>query len=399
MRLMKHYRAIPTRWVLVTLIAALGTPAWAQAERSLTSDPDVILEDPVNRALGQQYYHDMWLFLSESKITWIRTAAAVHFIGPFMGESDPELRPEGERLLTAIIATEPRDTHTLWLLLHACHTSPEIPGCASTQIGDRLIESAPDNAAVYLKAADITVGSFALFDVRDNKASRQALLKASRAPRIDIYYGRDALELYHELKAFDEEYGPTHEPAIDQPSHVRAFSVAWTIYTILPGMTFGGLSGLCEAQVLEGRTSYVDACLTLAETMQRTGKTLVTRALGYGLERKVVEAMGGDKATVLYLARKARTSTQVSVCHLRVWKKTFESIPEMDESSVIAYLSDLSTVGEVGAIRNRAIREYEANPDDYEQDPALCDQLMDLDSESMGIFLGKLDPKRLMGSE
>lgn len=379
-------------WGLVILTATVASPAWSQAQRSL-SDPNLLLEDPVNRALGQQYYHDMWLFLGESKITWIRTSAALHFIGNSFRESDPELRAEGERLLTAIVAAEPRDTHTLWLLLDACHEIPDIPGCASTQIGDRIIESAPENAAVYLKAAGIAVGTFAPFDVQDSKANRQALLNASRVPRIDIYYGRDALELDHELKVFDEEYRPTHEPAIDQPSYMRAFSMAWTV-SMFQHLSWAGLSALCEAQVLEDRSEYVEACLTLAGTMQRTGKTLVTRALGYGLERKVMEAMGADMETTLYLARKARVSTQVSVCHMRAWRKNPESMIEWDESSVMAYLSDLGTVGEVAAIRNAAFRDYQANSDDDAQDPALCDQLMDLDSESMGIFLGKLDPAR-----
>lgn len=167
---------------------------------------------------------------------------------------------------------------------------------------------------------------------------------------------------------------------------------------MLRHLSFVGLFDLCEAQVLEDRSEYVEACLTLAGTMQATGKTLITKALGYGLERKVMEAMGADKETTLYLARKARMSTQVSVCQMPTWMKAPESMIELDESPVIAYLSDLGTVGEVGAIRNAAIRGYEANPDDYEQDPVLCDQLMDLDSETMGIFLGVADPKRLMES-
>lgn len=294
-------------WGLVILAAVMASPAWPQAEPSLISDPDVILEDPVNRALGQQYHHDMWLFLGDSKTTWIRTAAALHFIGG----SDLELRAEGERLLTAIIAAEPRDTHTLWLLLDACHEIPDIPGCASTHIGDRLIESAPDNAAVYLKAAGVAVGTFAPFDVQDNKANRLALLNALRAPRIETYYGGDALELYHELKALEEEYRPAHEPAIDQPAHLRAFSMAWTVSSMLRHLSSVGLFDLCEAQVLEDRSEYVEACLTLAGTMQATGKTLITRALGYGLERKVMEVMGADKATVLYLARKARSAAPI----------------------------------------------------------------------------------------
>jgi hypothetical protein len=382
----------------VILAAVMASPAWPQTDRSLISDPNLMLEDPVNRALSQQHYHDMWLLLSQSKITWIRTAAALHFLGNFIRESDPELRAEGERLLTAIIAAEPRDTHALWLLLDACHEIPDIPGCASTHIGDRLIESAPDNAAVYLKAAGVAVGTFAPFDVQDNKANRHALLDASRAPRIETYYGGDALELYQELKAFEEEYRPAHEPAIGQPAHLRAFSMAWTVSSMLRHLSFVGLFDLCEAQVLEDRSEYVEACLTLAGTMQATGKTLITKALGYGLERKVMEAMGADKETTLYLARKARMSTQVSVCQMPTWMKAPESMIELDESPVIAYLSDLGTVGEVGAIRNAAIRGYEANPDDYEQDPVLCDQLMDLDSETMGIFLGVADPKRLMES-
>jgi len=390
-------------WVFVTVMAMAAGSAWAQADQDLATRSDLLLEDPVNTALGRQYFHDMWLFLSESEVTWIRTAAAFHFtggfIGGFTGESDPGLRAEGERLLTAIIAAEPSDTHTLWLLLDACHTNPQIPGCASTQIGDRLIESAPDNAAVYLKAAGITNGSFESFEIEDSKTHRQTLLKASRAPRIDTYYGRDALELYHELKAFEEEYRPTHEPAMDQPTHYRAFGKAWTVFSLLQHMSFVGLNGLCESQVIEGRTEYVDACVTLAGTMQSTGKTLVSRALGYSLEGKLMEAMGADTTTALYLARKARISTRVSVCQLRAWRKALESTPELGEAAVITYLVDLQTVGEVAAIRNRAMRGYETNPDDYEQDPLVCEALMDLDSEAMGAALGDADPKRRIGSK
>lgn len=394
-------------WLIAALIAVFGIPAWAQAERDLMADPGGWLNDPVNNALGRQHYHDMWLFLAESETTWIRTAAALHFIRAsnpdlFIRTSDPELRTEGERLIGEIIAQGPHDIHTLWLLLDACDASPEIPGCACNHFGDRLIELVPDNVAVYLKAAGINVRleltGAADYNVQDNKKNRQALLRASRAPHIDIYYSRDALELYRELEAFEEEFQPAHEPDIDLAPHTRASSHVWAVFTMLPLTMFGGLNDLCKAHVHGGRDRYVNACLKLARTMQVTGKTTITRALGYGLERKVTEAMGADRETLLYLFRKARMTAQASACFLSSWKKSDQPWPELDEPSILAFESDRGTLGEVAAFRNLAIRGYQANPEEYKHDPALCDQLMELDSESMGIVLGNADPKRLMES-
>lgn len=387
-------------WLILTLIATIGSPTFLPAERSLLSDPEVIFEDPVNRALGQQAHHEMWLFLSDSKITWIRTAAALHFIRKpsFIREPDPELRDEGERLAAGILAGEPRDAHTLWLLLDVCHSAPELDGCATATLGDRLIEAAPDNAAVYLKGAGMTA-EWKGGDVEDTEEAREALLRAARANSFDIYYGRNALELYHELKAFEEGYQPTHEPAIDLSEHARAGGGVWTVFSLLPLTGLGGIIQLCEAQVREGRPAHVGACLTLAATMQNTGKALITRSLGYSLERKVMEAMGVDEAITLYLFRKGRMSVHVRSCQLPSWMRNGDAWPELDEATVVDYLRDLDTLGEVGAIRNRAIREYQVNPEAYEQDPELCEALLDLDSDSMGAVLGKMDPKRLMESE
>jgi hypothetical protein len=66
--------------------------------------------------------------------------------------------------------------------------------------------------------------------------------------------------------------------------------------------------------------------------------------------------------------------------------------PEREASAVLQFLADLDAEGEIGAIRNAGAREFEANPERFEQDPARCGELMDLDSEAMGAALGELDP-------
>jgi len=375
-------------FVLVTLFAAAGTPAWSQSEESPFTRSDLLYEDPVNHALAMQSYEDMWQHLSESGVTWIRTAAALHF----MAESDPDLKAQGENLASEILAGEPRDAHTLWLLFNVCDTSPEIPGCSATNIGARLIESDPDNAAVYLKVAGFGV-SLEPEGILDTSENRQALLRASRANSIDIYYGHDALQLYRLLVSFEAENQPTHEPAMDLAPHSRASGYTWTVNMLQPLGPFLGLTQLCESQVAEARMNYVNACLSLARNMQAMGKSLITRSVGYALERRLLQAMGADTETILYLYRKGRMSTHVAGCQLPTRMKTGKNWREPEESEVIAYFSDLGTLGEVAAIRNTAIRGFETNPEDFEQDPLACEALMDLDSESMGLVLGTSDPK------
>jgi hypothetical protein len=159
-----------------------------------------------------------------------------------------------------------------------------------------------------------------------------------------------------------------------------------------PQLAFSALLDLCEAQAVAERIDYADACLTLARTMQETGKTLLTRGIGYSIERTVLRAMDGDEATYLYLHRKSRMSTQVSLCQAPFWFKGGGLEPELEESAVLAYLADLETEGEVGAIRNAGARAFRADPGSFEQDPARCAELMTLDSEAMGAALGELDP-------
>ena len=376
------------------VFALVCLPAGARAERERVTRSDLLLEDPVNIALEKQKNEDLWDYLSESDVPWIRAAAALHFIG----ESDPDLRAQGTELASALLATSPRDTHTLLLLFDVCNEAPEISDCSTTDIGTRLIESAPDNGAFYLKVVGKGVDMNAE-GIPDTREARQALWRAADAGSVDDYYGQDSLELYRVVLAFENEYQPTHEPAMDMAPHSRAFSNTWYVNLMQPLTAFVGLAGLCQAQIREERADYIEPCLALARNMQERGKSLVTRSIGYGLERRMLDAMGEDKATVLYVYRKQRMSTHVSVCQMPNRMKSGENWREPEESEVIKYLTDLGTAGEIAAIRNQAIRGYEANPEDYEQDPLACEALMDLDSESMGRYLGDADPKRMMETE
>lgn len=382
--------------VLLVLVAAASIPAWSQSGSDLDVRQQLLIEDPVNQELAEQSFHDMWLFLSRSRTDWVRTAAAIYLLrGPGI-DPDPELRTAGERLLTEILASKPREPHALWLLLKFCTADPGFPGCASNDFQQRLIESDAGNAAVYLVPVTLwDVSAQPLPVLQDNEENRRTLLSASRAHRFDDYYGRDALQLYRELKEFAGQFPPAHEPDVDQSVHTRAFSYTWTVIMLEPQLAFSALFNLCEAQAVEGRMDSVDACLTLSRTMQETGKTLMTRAVGYGIERKVLQAMDGDEATFLYLHRKSRMSTQVSLCQAPSWFKGGGLEPELEESAVLAYLADLETEGEVGAIRNAGARAFLADPGSFEQDPARCAELMTLDSEAMGAALGELDPKLL----
>jgi hypothetical protein len=379
--------------VLLALFAAASAPAWSQSE----SEPDLrqqqLIEDPVNRMLGEQNYYDMWLFLSRSRTDWIRTSAAIFLYRGFGVDPgpDPELRGMGERLMTEILASKPREPHALWLLLKFCTADPGFPGCASNDFQQRVIESDPDNAAVYL--VPVTLWDFSNLPVlADNEENRRALLRASHAHRFDDYYGRDLLQVYRELSVFAERYPVNHEPAMDQSASARAGSYAWTVMMMEPQLAFGALYDLCEAQAVAERMDTADACLSVARTMQKTARTLLVRTLGYGLERRVSYALDGDEATALYLRRKARMSTEATVCQLPSWMTGAVTEPEIEESAVLEYLADLDAEGEIAAIRNAGAREFEAHPERFEQDPARCGELMDLDSEAMGAALGELDP-------
>ena len=345
--------------------------------------------------LAEQNYYDMWLFLSRSRTDWIRTSAAI-FLSRGFGtgtdkDPDPELRTEGVRLLTEILASKPREPHALWLLLKFCTAEPGFPGCASNDFQQRVIESDPDNAAVYL--VPVTLWDFSNLPVlEDNEENRRALLRAVRAHRFDDYYGRDALQLYRELNLFAEEFPPNHEPDMDQPAYERASSFAWTVVMMEPQLAFGALYDLCEEQVVAERMDTVEACLTLARTMQETARTLLVRSLGYGLERRVSYALEGDEATALYLRRKARMSTREVLCQAPSWMRGVSVEPELLGKAVLEYLATLEAEGELGAIRNAGAAEFEAHPERFEQDPARCGELMSLDSEAMGAALGELAP-------
>jgi hypothetical protein len=373
--------------VLLVLVAAASTPAWSQSGSDLDLRQQLLMEDPVNQELANQSFYDMWLFLSRSRTDWIRTSAAIYLLRG----SDPELRDVGERLLTEMLASKPGEPHALWLLLKFCSAEPQFPGCASNDFQQRLIESDPENAAVYL--VPVTLWELPKTPVlEDNEENRRTLLRASHAQRFDSYYGRDALQLYRELKVFAGEFPPAREPDVDLSAHARAFWYTWNVIMLEPQLAFSALLNLCEAQAVEGRMDSVDACLTLSRTMQETGKTLMTRGVGYSIERTVLRAMDGDEAIYVYLHRKSRMSTQVSMCQAPSWSKGGGFEPELEESAVLTYLADLETEGEVGALRNAGTREFLVYPDRFEQDPARCAELMTLDSEAMGAALGELDP-------
>lgn len=373
--------------MLLVLVAAACAAAWSQSG----NDPDVRqplrIEEPIDQEWGIQITHDMMLYLSRSRTDWIRTAAAIYLLrhGP-----DPEFRDVGKRLLGEILASNPSEPHTLWLLLKLCTSQPDFPGCASNDFARRPIEWDADNAALYLVPVTLRAVS-AQPDILDGEENRRALLDASRAHRFDIYYGRDALQLYRELKVFAGQYSPADKAEVDLPVHVRAFSYTWDVILLEPQLAFSALFNLCEAQVVEGRKDVTDACLTLSRTLQETGKTLLTRQIGYGLERTMLHAMDGDEATHLYLQRKSRMSSEVSICQGPSWLKG-EGWFELEESTIVEYLADLGTGGELDALRHAGSREFLVYPDRFEQDPARCAELMTLDSTAMGVALGETDP-------
>jgi hypothetical protein len=385
----KSARVLRVLLVRVAAVCAVAcTPAWSQSGNDPDARQPLLIDEPVDQEWGFQTTRDMMRFLSQSKTDWIRTAAAIYLLrhGP-----DPELRDVGEGLLREILASNPAEPHTLWLLLKLCTSQPDFTGCASNDFTQRLIEWDAENAALYLVPVtlrDVTAQP----GILDSEENRRTLLSASRADRFDVYYGRDALQLYRELKVFAGQYSPADKADADLPVHVRAFSHTWTVILVEPQLGFSRLLELCEAQAVEGRMDAVDACLTLARTLQETGTTLLTRQIGYGLERTVSYAMDEDEANYLYLQRKSRMSSEVSVCQGPSWLKGNGLEPEPEESALLEYLADLGTEGEVAALRNAGTREFLVYPDRFEQDPARCTDLMALDSEAMGAALGALDP-------
>jgi hypothetical protein len=122
--------------VLLALVAVASAPAWSQSEPDLALRQQLLIEDPVNQMLARQSFDDMWLFLSRSRTDWIRTSAAIYLLRGPGPDPDPELRAAGERLLSEILASKPREPHALWLLLKFCTADPGFSGCASNDFNN-----------------------------------------------------------------------------------------------------------------------------------------------------------------------------------------------------------------------------------------------------------------------
>ncbi len=109
----------------------------------------------------------------------------------------------------------------------------------------------------------------------------------------------------------------------------------------------------------------------------------------------MLDTMGVDEATSLFLRSKARMTVQTALCQQSFFTKIPDTWSQLDVATISGFLADLAEFGEIEAIRRSAIRQFEIDPEEFEQDPVLCDQLMNLESEEMGIALGRLDPKTL----
>jgi len=364
-----------TSWVGLCLCLVTGS-VWGQSMSDLEAEEN---------KLQIQWLNQFPSYLETSEHAQFRTISGIHLLQ----SGDPEAAERGVELIDEALSMPNPDPVSLWLVASNCRFRELAHWCDIDRVYAMLVQADPGNAATLMLRFSQT--SFASDELLDSEANRQLLLKAAQADRFDMYWGRGADKLYADALKFAEikslppipELSPSNSQ-FDISANTYAYYTALTwLMAKTTTVAYNNTVELCRIHSRNQRSETTKACKKLARILRNSGKSTVTRQIGFAIEKAMLKEVDPGDPRIRHLQLIGQTFSVVQFCLAPRWHLHIELLPEAGVAALLNWAKNLDALGEWEGNKLTSIQEYSVSPDDYAVNPANCEKLLDLDDEAM----------------
>ena len=371
-------------WIGLCLCMVTGN-IWGQGLSDLEAEEN---------KLHVQWQDQFWSYLETSEHAQFRTASGIRLLRI----KDPVANERGLELIDEAVSTLNPDPASLWLVASECQFRKVANWCEPGGVYEMLIQADPDNVAVLmLRFSQASLAKDE--ELLDTEANRQLLLRAAEANRFDMYWGRGADKLYGEALKFVEIHPVPPIPELEQlklqlvfSPHTYAFFATMGLIVTNTSVGYNNTAELCRIQARNQRAKAIEACKKLAQILRNYGYSLMTRTVGFGIEKAMLRDIDPDDPRIRSWQLRGQVSSIMQICFSPRWLNNTELWPETSVETMMNWAKNLSELGEVQGNRLTAMQEYNTSPDDFVVTPADCDKLLDLDDEGMARLVDGQDP-------
>lgn len=336
-------------------------------------------------ALHKQYNEQFWTYLQTSQYDQLRTSSAIRLLR----SEEPSLRKKGAQMVNEVLNKAVIDPATLWLIAVDCRWRKSANWCESGEVYNRLRLADPHNAAVLIL-------EFSNKDQPDDEsllaeeARLQFLEAAAAAKRYDVYWARGVDKTFEEALKFIKGH-PTPPFPSDYPVDIQPYAYAFTLATMYwitaPTSSYGEVSRLCRELGHQQDAKGMELCITIARTMQENGNTILTRTVGFGIEKAVLEATEPDSPAIQTLDLRKEAHSVIPRCHSQLWINHVDRWPKISQEEMMSLLKNLDELGEWDGYSLSLLQEYETAPETFTVNPVECLGLLELDDGSLAKFM------------
>ena len=372
-----------TKWLGLLLCLMAGS-VWSQTTADL---------DAEQKKLDDEWQEQFWVYLETSKYPHFRTRAAIRLIRT----GDPKAIEEGELLINEVLDELSPDPASLWVLASGCPVRGSTEWCEPGGVYELLEKADPHNAAVYVLR--FNHNSSEDDSLLDTEANRQLLYKAAKADHFDFYWGRGTDKLYEEALKFIDihpmQFTPESEEMLlkfNMTPKMAAFYTAASVFVTASNMSWAQLVELCRLQSRNRRTEGIIACKKLGDTLRNRGYSMMTRGIGYALEKAMLTELDPHDPGIRQWQIRGYIFSVMQMCFLPYWQVNMEIQSDAIEPSIKRWVKNISELGEWEGTRQTAFQDYSISPEHFVVNPAACDSLKDLNDEAMERFINNQGP-------
>lgn len=337
--------------------------------------------------LHRQYLEQYWSYLETSQYEQLRVASAIRLLRT----DNPSKKARGLQLISDVLKKPDIDPAVLWSIAWECRWRTSADWCESGEALTRLQKADPKNGAIQL----LKLGNENQTLSDDKK--QQLLATMADAERFDIYWARGAVSEFEEALKFVKTNAPPPSPPglpVDLLPHVHAYILSTSFSAIntaffFTEITFSDIEirEICKEQATRQHAKGIQSCNRLARIMQNNSRTLLSRSTGLGLEKNILEITNPDDPKVHSIALRKEAQTVMNRCFAQLWAGDPNRWPSVGRARMINYFKNLDELGEWEGLKLTLMQEYEFAPEDYPVNPARCNEILEMDDETLDRFM------------
>jgi len=166
-------------------------------------------------------------------------------------------------------------------------------------------------------------------------------------------------------------------------------TLSFRVFLSNPVPNYMDLIDYCRLQVRNRREKTVEACSTLAQIMQTSDSTILTKQIGLSLQKVMLEELNPEDPGIRRLLQRKEVVTIMQMCFIPRWQsKGPLALVNTDRDTMMHSAQNLDRLGEWNGYRVTTLQEYDSNPEFFSVNPHACDRLENLDDESLEQFVG-----------